>query len=523
VVFARKAENASVTTVLDRRSSARPTPAIGDSEHDVTAVNRKGERELYAGRRKVYPKLAHGRFRAAKWLVMAITLGIYYALPWVRWPRGPDLPDQAVLLDMANNRFFFLFLEIWPQEFYYVTGLLLLAALSLFLVTSAAGRVWCGYTCPQTVWTDLMVTIERFWQGDRNARIRLDKEPWGAAKIFKKTMTHLSWLAIGLATGGAFVFYFRDAPTLAHEFMTGTAPAIAYLFLGIFTLTTYLLGGIAREQVCIYMCPWPRIQGAMTDQHTLLVSYRTERGEPRGPVHKGPDGLVDWSGRGDCIDCKACVAVCPTGIDIRDGSQLECIQCALCIDACNDIMDRIGRPRGLIGYDTMAKRLSALAGVVHEPMRLIRPRTVLYAAALAVVGLVMLIAWANRTVLELNVLADRNPAFVALSGGGIRNGYTVKILNKLHEPREYMLIVRDLPGATFSILGFDSPETARIRVATDVLREIRVFVTVPPDQVARGDRATRPFQFVIRDVQSGAEVMRTATFQGPGGSPERRP
>ncbi len=348
-----------MTTVLDRRNvpGAKPgarTDSADVEAHDVAAVNRAADRQLYAARQKIYPRLAHGRFRAVKWIVMAVALAIYYGLPWLRWDRGPDLPDQAVLLDMAHNRFFFFFLEIWPQEFYFVTGLLVLAALTLFLVTSIAGRVWCGYACPQTVWTDLMVAVERLWQGDRNARIRLDKEPWSIRKIFLKAMTHVSWLLIGLVTGGALVFYFRDAPTLAAELATGTAPAIAYLFLGIFAATTYLLGGIAREQVCIYMCPWPRIQGAMTDSHTLLVSYRTERGEPRGPARKGADGLVDWSTRGDCIDCKACVVVCPTGIDIRDGSQLECIQCALCIDACNEIMDKIKRPRGLIAYDTIS-------------------------------------------------------------------------------------------------------------------------------------------------------------------------
>jgi cytochrome c oxidase accessory protein FixG len=212
--------------------------APGVERLDVKAVNRKQDRSLYAGREKVYPKLAHGRFRTVKWLVMAATLGIYYVLPWLRWHRGPDLPDQAVLLDMAHNRFFFFFLEIWPQEFYFVTGLLVLGALALFLVTSAAGRVWCGYTCPQTVWTDLMILVERFWQGDRNARMRLDKERWGPVKLFKKGMTHISWLAIGAATGGAFIFFFRDAPTLAAELLAGTAPTIAYLFLGIFTLTT---------------------------------------------------------------------------------------------------------------------------------------------------------------------------------------------------------------------------------------------------------------------------------------------
>jgi cytochrome c oxidase accessory protein FixG len=339
-----------------------PEAAAGPVAEDVTAVNKKELRQLYATRQTIHPRLARGTFRRLKWIVMAATLGLYYILPWLRWDRGPDLPHQAVLLDMPNNRYFVFFLEIWPQEFYFITGLLVLAALLLFLVTSAAGRVWCGYACPQTVWTDLMVAVERFWQGDRNARIRLDKEPWGPSKIFKKTMTHLTWMLIGLATGGALVFYFRDAPTLAYEFLTGTAPAVAYLFVGIFTFTTYLLGGIAREQVCIYMCPWPRIQGAMVDRHTLLVSYRTERGEPRGPLRKNQG----WEGRGDCIDCKACVAVCPTGIDIRDGAQLECIQCALCIDACDEIMDKVGRPRGLIAYDTSAKQEATAKGAAHE-------------------------------------------------------------------------------------------------------------------------------------------------------------
>ncbi len=488
--------------------------APGVERLDVKAINRKQERALYAGRQKVYPKLAHGTFRTIKWLVMAVTLGIYYALPWIRWDRGPDLPDQAVLLDMANNRFFFFFLEIWPQEFYFVTGLLVLAALTLFLVTSAAGRVWCGYTCPQTVWTDLMILLERFWQGDRNARIALDKQPWGPAKLFKKGMTHLSWLAVGLLTGGAFVFYFRDAPTLAAELLTGTAPAIAYLFLGIFTLTTYVLGGIAREQVCIYMCPWPRIQGAMTDHETLLVSYKAWRGEPRGPHKKGQP----WEGRGDCIDCKACVAVCPTGIDIRDGSQLECIQCALCIDACNDIMRRVGRPRGLIGYDTIAKQQAKGASA---PLQLVRARTLLYAGLICLVSVILLVALFNRSTLEINVLHDRNPPFVLLSDGGVRNGYTVKILNKQHEPRDFALDVRGLPGAQLSILGMEPG--ARIRVTTDDLRELRVFVTVPRAEAARLGEAVTPFALVARDLSSGQDTARTTRFQKSAAEPGREP
>jgi cytochrome c oxidase accessory protein FixG len=500
-----------VTTVLDRRNNPRAEAAAGIERLEVEAVNRAETRQLYAGRQKIYPRLAHGRFRKAKWLVMLLTLAIYYALPWLRWNRGPDLPDQAVLLDMANNRYFFFFLEIWPQEFYYITGLLVLAALALFLVTAIGGRVWCGYTCPQTVWTDLMITIERFWQGDRNARIRLDKSPWGPVKILKKVMTHLSWLAIGLLTGGAMVFYFRDAPTLALELVTGQAPAIAYLFLGLFAFSTYLLGGIAREQVCIYMCPWPRIQGAMTDRYTLLVGYRTERGEPRGPARKGPDGNVDWSSRGDCIDCKACVAVCPTGIDIRDGSQLECIQCALCIDACDEIMDKIGRPRGLIAYDTVAKREASAIGQ-HEPLRIVRPRTMLYAGVLALVGVVILATWLNRSILEVNVLHDRNPPFVLLSDGGVRNAYAVKILNKLHEPHTYTLTTEGLAGARLRIVGQADTASPVIEVGTDVLRELRVLVTVPKETAASLPEVQTPFSFVVRDIATGAQKRRVSRF-----------
>ena len=515
-------KRSQVTTVLDKRKDPSSEPAFGVASHVVRPVNAKTERELYASRQKIYPKLAHGTFRRVKWLMMAVTLGIYYALPWIRWHRGGDLPDQAVLIDMANNRYFFFFLEIWPQEFYYITGLLVLGALALFLVTSITGRAWCGYTCPQTVWTDLMITIERFWQGDRNQRIRLDKERWGAAKLFRKVMTHLSWLAVGLLTGGALVFYFRDAPTLGREFVSGTAPAVAYLFLGIFTLTTYLLGGIAREQVCTYMCPWPRIQGAMTDRHTLLVGYREERGEPRGPARKRPDGTVDWSRRGDCIDCKACVVVCPAGIDIRDGSQLECIQCALCIDACDKVMDRIGRPRGLIAYDTVARKEAKAAGR-HEVIKLLRPRTALYAALLALVALVMLAGWLNRTILEVNVLAERNPAYVLLSDGAIRNAYTVKILNKLHEVRSFVIATQELAGARVSIVGLDQSMDAPVTVPTDDLREFRVLVSVGRADLARLGGGTTPFGIVVTDIASGHVTKRNTHFRSPANGDRNAP
>ncbi len=503
-----------MTTVVDRRRDPTAELGFGVPPHDVKAVNAKADRGLYASRQKIYPKLAHGLFRRIKWLVMLFALGIYYGLPWLRWHRGPDLPDQAVLLDMANNRFFFFFLEIWPQEFYYVTGLLVLGALALFLVTSVMGRAWCGYACPQTVWTDLMITIERFWQGDRNARIRLDKEPWGPGKVAKKLITHLSWLAVGLLTGGALVFYFRDAPTLARELLTGTAPPVAYLFLGLFALTTYVLGGLAREQVCTYMCPWPRIQGAMTDQHTLLVAYREERGEPRGPVRKGSGGVVDWSSRGDCIDCKACIVVCPAGIDIRDGSQLECIQSALCIDACDEIMDKIDRPRGLIAYDTIARKEAKAAGR-HQPLQIVRPRTVLYAGLFSLVALIMLAGWLNRQILEVNVLADRSPPYVLLTDGSIRNGYTVKILNKLHQPRTFTIEARGLPEATLAVVGNEPRVGATITVPTDDLRDYRVLVVVPKAELARLPGQSSPLDLVVVDTASRHEAKRRTSFRTP--------
>jgi cytochrome c oxidase accessory protein FixG len=493
--------------VGDRRSNdeLRVEAAPGVMRSDAPTVT--GERpSLYAGRIKVYPKEAHGRFRTIKWIVMAVTLGIYYLLPWIRWDRGPYLPDQAVLMDLPARRFYFFFIEIWPQEFYYVTGLLVLAALGLFLVTSIAGRVWCGYTCPQTVWTDLMIAVERFWQGDRNQRLRLDKHPWALETLWKKSATHLTWLLIAVATGGAWVFYFADAPTLAAQLVSFDAPTAAYLFIGIFTATTYVLGGIAREQVCIYMCPWPRIQGAMFDKDSLLISYRAWRGEPHGPHKAGQS----WDGRGDCVDCRQCVAVCPAGIDIRDGAQLECIQCALCIDACDSIMDKVGRPRGLIAYDTV-RNLEAGAENA-EPIRIFRPRVFLYAGAMVFVGLIMLSALVTRPVLDVNVLHDRNPLYVRLSDGGVRNGYTVKLLNKMYTPRAFNISLNGLPGAKLDMVGHES---GVVPVPPDNMQSVRLYVTLDKAAVeALFDQAT-PFDIVITDIASGSKTEHEATFQGP--------
>jgi len=483
--------------------------AAGVERHDVEAVNRKADRQSYADRKKIYAKLTHGTFRNLKWIVMAVCLGIYYLLPFLRWDRGPGLPDQAVLFDVANGRIFFFWLAIWPQELYLVTGFLVLSALILFLATAISGRVWCGYLCWQTVWTDLMIAVERFFQGDRNARIRLDKEPWSASKIYKKVMTHFTWVIIAVLTGGAFTFYFRDAPTLLVEFVTGEAPMIAYLFLGLFTFMTYLMGGIAREQVCIYMCPWPRIQGAMFDNDSLLITYRDFRGEPRGAHRKGES----WDSRGDCIDCKACVAVCPMGIDIRDGSQLECIQCALCIDACNDIMKRIDRPQNLIAYETFRSLESDREGGALQ-LRLLRPRTLLYSGLIVLVSAVMAFGVWSKTVLHMNVNAERNPFYVQLSDGGVRNAYTIKILNKLYEPRTFTLSLSGLPGGELSVLGMEDQAKPTITVVPDDLREIRAYVMVPPAALKKLDERTT-FEFIAHDNADDKETRRTTTFRRP--------
>ncbi len=305
------------------------------------------------------------------------------------------------------------------------------------------------------------------------------------------------------------VLFRRCAELLARQLVTFEAPLLAYLFIGIFTATTYVFGGLAREQVCIYMCPWPRIQGAMFDRNSLLISYRRWRGEPRGPHKAGQS----WEGRGDCIDCGQCVAVCPTGIDIRNGPQLECIQCALCIDACDEIMTKVARPRGLIAYDT--EHNLAAAGRERVPIKLVRPRTVLYAAAIAIVGAIMVTALLLRHDLDVNVLRDRNPLYVKLSDGSVRNGYTVKLLNKLYGPRALSLGVEGLPGVKFSVVGLENEVNPVVSVPPDELRSIRLYVTLNKQAVVGLGGLATNFDIVVTDVADGQRTEHSAIFQGP--------
>ena len=505
---------------------------------DATAVNSARVRQpLYAARKKIFPKRAEGSFRRFKWIVMLITLGIYYLTPWLRWNRGPYAPDQGVLIDLANRRFYFFPIEIWPQEFYFVAGLLIMAGFGLFLVTSTVGRAWCGYTCPQTVWVDLFLVVERAVEGDRNARIKLDAAPWSVGKLFKRVTKHLIWLIIAVLTGGAWIFYFADAPTLLRNLATGHAAPVAYITVAILTGTTYVFGGLMREQVCTYMCPWPRIQAAMLDENSLTVTYNDWRGEPRSRHAKKT--AAEGQSVGDCVDCNACVAVCPMGIDIRDGQQLECITCALCIDACDSVMDKIGRERGLISYATLAEYQSNMALAtaggtsaidptrVHDASgklsdkvatfhikKLLRPRTLIYFAAWSLVGLGLIYALLTRERLQVNVLADRNPQFVVLSDGSIRNGYTVKLLNMIPEPRNITVTLEGLPGGEMSVVGMEhAPERSFvIEVEPDKLKTLKVFVRQPRENIAG---QTQHFSFVVED-KAGSDTDRYhATFDAP--------
>ncbi len=495
-----------MTTIIPPGPSQSAMAADGVARLDVAAVNSTAARKLYKAREPIYPKLAHGPFRAIKWVLLFATLGIYYGLPWVRWPRSLGEPDQAVLVDFEGRRFYFFFIEIWPQEVYYITGLLILAALALFLVTAVYGRLWCGYACPQTVWTDLYIAVERFVEGDRNKRMRLAAQPWTPSKIAKKSLKHAIWLLIAFATGGAWILYFHDAPTLARDFFAGAAPGSAYLFAGILTFTTYTLAGMMREQVCTYMCPWPRIQGAMTDRETLEVTYRHDRGEPRGRHKKGET----WEGRGDCIDCNQCVAVCPMGIDIRDGDQLECINCGLCIDACDSVMEKVGLPKGLIAYDSGANLERRLAGG-KDSFRLIRARTVYYGGAFALVGAVMLVGLSTRTALDLNVLRDRNPNFVRLSDGSVRNGYDVKIVNKRNTDQDFRLAVDGPEGLSIRVIGQDvAGAEAVLTGVADTVTPYRLFVTAPAGSI---DAASLPVTVTITNPATGESVQEETMLQ----------
>lgn len=468
---------------------------------------------LYEKRKAVYPRQIDGRFRRLKWAIMAVTLTIYYATPWLRWDRGPYAPNQAVLVDLAHRRFYMFAIEIWPQEFYFVAGLLIMAGIGLFLVTSAVGRAWCGYACPQTVWTDLFQHVDRFIDGDRNAQMRLANAPWGPRKVAKRALKWAIYLAIAFWTGGAWIMYFADAPRLTVDFWTGHAAPVAYATVAVLTGITFWFGGFMREQVCIYMCPWPRIQTAMLDEKSLLVTYKDWRGEPRASVKATK---ADPAGKfGDCIDCNQCVAVCPTGIDIREGPQIGCITCALCIDACDRVMGQVGRPRGLIDYATLEDAAREQAGAAPTShMKLIwHPRTLAYFGVWSAIGLALLFGLSTRRHLDLAVQKDRNPPYMLLSDGSVRNAWTAKLKNMEGRPRRMEVRLDGLPGAVMwtDTVGRDQAARSFVeQVPADTIAPVRIYVAAP-----RGAREGE-VAFTLRalDDEGGSDRVETR-FDAP--------
>jgi cytochrome c oxidase accessory protein FixG len=449
---------------------------------------------------RVVPQSVSGRYRRRKWIALIICLSVYYVLPFLRWTRGPGQPDQAVLVDFERGRLYFFFVEIWPQEVYYLTGILILATLVLVLVNAVAGRVWCGYFCPQTVWTDLFLLVERLIEGDRRMRLKKHGSAATPRRIVEVVAKHTIWILIAMETGGAFVLYFADAPTLIGDLATGQASAMAYAWVGILTSSTYTLAGFAREQVCTWMCPWPRLQGAIWDPEALIVNYRDYRGEPRASAKKAAELRARNEPAGDCVDCLQCVTVCPIGIDIREGPNFACINCGLCVDACDTTMGKLGRPRGLIDYEAWS---NIERGRRDEPLRLrlIRPKTLALAGSILALVALMSVSLGMRWDAKVAVIHDRNPVVVTLSDGRTRNGYAVRLYNKADHDRSFRLAVSGLDDAEVEVVTGD----AIVSIAPDATYELRMLV-----RATARDRQT--ITFVATDIGSGRSVTAQDVF-----------
>ena len=418
------------------------------------------ETDLYQKREKIRPKKVSGRFNTLRVISVWFLLGIYYLGPWLSWNGR-----QAILFDLPARKFHIFGLTFWPQDFIFLTLLLIIAAMALFFFTSVAGRLWCGYACPQTVWTQAFIWMERLVEGDRNKQIKLDKKPWDVEKIIKKFMKHSLWIVFALFTGYTFVGYFTPIQELTIEiinFSTGPWETFWVLF---YSFATWGNAGKLREQVCIYMCPYARFQSSMFDKDTLIIAYDEKRGESRGARKKDlTQEQYQEKGLGDCIDCVQCVQVCPTGIDIRDGLQYECIACAACIDVCDDVMDKMGYQKGLIRYTTEHRDEG-------KQVKLIRGRTIGYGAILLLASIIFILSVWFRTPLELDIIKDRNRLYVTNAEGYIENIYKLRILNKDQVDHQYSISISGIEHAKYV-----GPEVVKVKSGGASMVPIRVEI-----------------------------------------------
>lgn len=410
---------------------------------------------LYEATRKIYPRSVRGVFARWRWAMVFLTQLVFYGLPWLEWGSR-----QTVLFDLAARRFYLFGLVLYPQDLIYLSGLLVISALALFLFTAVAGRLWCGYACPQTVYTEMFMWVEHKIEGNRIARMRLDSEPMSVEKLVKKWFKHLVWIGIAMWTGFTFVGYFTPIRELGLAFLQTRMGSWEVFWVFFYGFATYGNAGFMREQVCKYMCPYARFQSAMFDRDTLVVGYDPLRGEPRAPRAKSLDARA--AGLGDCIDCSLCVQVCPTGIDIRDGLQYECIGCGLCVDACNTVMDKMAYPRGLIRYDTQN---SVEGGWSARQLlrRVFRPRVLLYTAVLIALVTGLLVSLVVRTPFKVDVVRDRASLARIVEGGRLENVYRLQIMNATERPQRYRIDAEGLPGLAVVSTGAVQVEPAQSR------------------------------------------------------------
>lgn len=462
---------------------------------------------LYQKHIPIHTRSVKGGFRNFKTGVLILAFAVYFFLPWVPWDRH-SAADQAVLFDLVSRRFFVFDLVTYPQDIFWLSMLLFIAAALLFFVTGLIGRAWCGYFCFQTLWSDVFIMIEHWIQGERPARLRLRKQPWNAERILKIGTSHALMILISFWTGFTFAAYFTYAPQFLHEFFAGQAAEVAYVTVILLTATTYLCGGIAREQICIYMCPYARFQSVMYERDTLFVNYDVRRGEGVSGRAATRTGLRtreerQAQGHGDCVDCGFCVQVCPTGIDIRKGAQYQCISCGLCIDACNNIMDSVGYPRDLIRYDSDANLQAEMPETPRIQWR--NPRVIGYGMALLV--MVAWLGWAigHRSALEVRVQQVRQPLFVVLSDGKVRNRYQVHIVNKTEREERFSVKVRNAPEGA---LDFGNLPEIRVRAGKDL------NITAKVDLEQDVARRTKEITFVVTPETHPEEaVERTVNFR----------